>query len=298
MIFEVIAQEWFEVKKLDIGLSQISAYKCAIKHLQPLFNMDIADIRLTDVQAIITDLSTFNPMTKRPTAKKTLRDIKHTARQIFQYAIDLRLIDYNPAGSVKIPRNAPKKTRRALTTDEINAITNTPHKLQIAAMIQLYGGLRRGEVIPLKWDDIDIEKATISVNKAVDLSQNTPVIKSTKTVSGNRIVHIPSILCSYLQSIEDKTGLVIGDDLYSATKWRKQWDKYTNEIGIPGVTSHMLRHTACTMMIEAGIDPSTVKKQMGHSNVKTTLEVYTHITEEHQNIEIEKLNDYIKTNAS
>lgn len=303
MTFGFYADQWLTLKRQDIGYSQYIAYKCSLKHLQPIFYMEIDEIRVNDIQAIITALSACNPTTKKPTAKKTLSDAKMTAKQVFQYAIDLRDIAYNPAESVKIPRNAPKSTRRALTVEEREIITNTPHPTQTAAMIMLYGGLRRGEVIALRYSDIDLEHGTITVNKSVDLTKNQPIIKATKTKAGNRFVQIPKILTDFLSQrkseiLPNESDIVIAEKILSASSWRKRWSRYLKDVGLDGVTPHMLRHTACTMMIESGMDVSSVKNQMGHSDIQTTLEIYTHITQKHTINEVKKLDTYIANSNS
>lgn len=301
MNFKNLSEQWLEVKKLDIGASQLCAYNCYLKHLQPLFDMDVDEIRLSDIQAVIAALAVKNPHTGKPTAKKTLRDVKHTAKQILQYGIDMQIISYNAAQSVKIPRNAPKETRRALTPEERQIINNTTHRMQICGMIMLYAGLRRGELIPLEWRDIDLNKGTITVNKAVEVVYNDPVVKETKTDAGMRVVNIPSVLIQYLASIPHTGDYIItqkrSDKMMTASSWRKGWISYQKATGLYDVTPHMLRHTACTMMIESGMDVSTVQRQMGHADVQTTLDVYTHVTQKHRAAEVEKLDLYLEKAA-
>ena len=147
---------WFAVKLLDIGASQASAYRSYFQHLAPIDGMPLRDVQPHHVQTIIADLAAMNPTTGKPAAKKTLTDIRNTARQIFAYAVENRVIEYNPIDSVRIPKNAPQDVRRSLTASEIELIRTTPHKLQTAAMIMLYAGLRRSETIALLWSDIDL----------------------------------------------------------------------------------------------------------------------------------------------
>lgn len=298
MLFRELSEQWLKVKKLDIGKSQYIAYKCALKHLQPILDRDIQTIRVNDIQAVIAALAAHNPNTGKPTAKKTLRDVKHTAKQILQYGIDCQYLTYNAAQAVKIPRKAPQKTRRALTSEEIKKITDTPHSMRTAAMIMMYAGLRRGEVIPLLWSDIDLVNGYITVNKAVDLTDNSPIIKTPKTDAGTRIVHMPNVLKSYLQTICKSDGLVISEKMLSKMMWIKRWEKYTADLGLQDVTAHNLRHTACSMMIEAGMDVKSVQMQMGHADIQTTLDIYTHITNKHRAAEVEKLDLYLKNIAS
>ena len=313
---------WLSSKKRDIGNSQYLSYLGYTKHLKnALGDIPIKDIKLFNVQSVIDELYDFNPNTGGATSKKTLTDIKNTAVQIFDFAIDNRVIDYNPASSVKIPKNAEKQSRRALTELEQSYITNTPHRMQTAAMIMLYAGLRRGELIPLMWSDIDLKNKTISVNKAVDLSSGTPTIKSTKTKAGKRIVKIPTILSKHLSECKKDNILVcpsLSGNMYTATSWRTSWNSYLYDldvlygkipqkkskydkrfkgITISRITPHMLRHTFCTNMYLAGVDILTAQHQMGHSDIKTTLSIYTHISENFAKDEMKKLDSFFE-NAS
>lgn len=317
--FECYSQRWLKVKQIDVGVSQMRVYECCLKHLQPLYPIPVSQIKMQMIQDIILNLAENNPNTGKPAARKTLNEIRNTARQVFQYALDNRDIEYNPADSVRIPKTAVKKKRRALSDIEIKRIAEMPHHMQTAAMIMLYAGLRRGELIPLTWEDIDLEHGAIRVDKAVDLTRGKPISKPPKTEAGNRTVIIPNVLTEYLKRIENKSGLVVSaahGQMFTATSWKKHWDSYMLDMEIsygdvPGrkskfdpkraiiktlepITPHILRHTACTMMIEAGMDPATVQRQMGHASIQTTLEIYTHISQSHSKDQIEKMNDYIK----
>jgi Phage integrase family. len=79
--------------------------------------------------------------------------------------------------SVTISKSAPTKERRALTESEQQWIIDTEHRAQLPAMIMLFSGLRRGEVIPLMWSDVDLKRGFISVNKSVEFTTNQPNIK-------------------------------------------------------------------------------------------------------------------------
>lgn len=234
--FSVWSKRWLRIKKADVGPGQYQNYKSCLKRLAPLDGVPISKVTAYDIQQIITDLSIENPMTERPTAKKTLNDIKNTARQVLQLAVENRIIDYNPGDAVRVPKNAPKGERRALTEVEQGWIVKTPHRMQTAAMLMMYAGLRRGELIPLLWDDINLEACTISVNKSVDLSRGKPVLKpGAKTKAGRRVIDIPTKLANYLLGIERSNNLVcpsLSDTMYTADSWRTSWDSYLLDLDI------------------------------------------------------------------
>jgi integrase len=315
---------WISIKKPEVTAARAVSYECNIKHLNATFGgTDIKKIRPVDVQDVIIRLSRRNPNTGKPTAKKTLSGIKCTANQIFQLAIDNRVMDYNPARSTMIPVKDTPITRRALTDAEQKWITDTPHRAQLAAMIMMYAGLRRGELIALMWSDIGFDSCTIRVDKSVEIVGGKMVLNNrTKTTSGMRTINAPNRLIDFLRK-QPRKGLYVcvgsGGKMHTKSSWRRMWDSYLFDLNvkygdfspfekrpkskfdpngvpfvIPKITPHWLRHTFCTMLYFAGVDILTAKNLMGHKDIQTTLEIYTHLDAHHKHKEIDKLNDYLR----
>lgn len=317
------ADRWIRIKKPEIAAARAVVYQSHIKHLKSAFgDTDIKKVRPADVQDVLIKLSQNNPNTGRPMVKETLVGLKSTANQIFQLSIDNRVMDYNPASSVKIPAKDSPTTRRALTDDEQKWIIDTPHRAQLAAMLMLYAGLRRGELIPLTWNDVDLVSETITVSKSVEFIGGKAVLKDvTKTPAGMRTVHIPNRLIAFLKKqLHQSIYICVSahGKMHSESSWRRLWDSYLADLNIkygnfspfeklpkskfdpvgvpfviPKITPHWLRHTFCTMLYFAGVDVLTAMNQMGHSDIKTTLEIYTHLDARHKLKEIGKLNEYL-----
>lgn len=313
----------FLVAKESDGVchSQMDSYKCYCKHLSMLDDIPIYKISLWDIQNIIMELAKDKP-DQKGLAKNTLKHIKGTAKQILQLAVESRAIDFNPAQDVKIPANAPEKHREALTEEQQQWIVDTPHKMQRAAMIMMYSGLRRGELTPLTWSDVDLIKNTISVNKSVEMINGKPRLKEgAKTKAGVRVVNIPQKLSDFLiQEKEKENPLCIyvvhseKGTMLSNYAWRSMWKDYMEELNIkygyngenikkskfklpmkiPPFTPHWLRHTFATLLYMAGVDVMTARDQLGHANIQTTLSIYTHLSQKYKDKNIEKLNEYLE----
>lgn len=322
------SQKWLRLKRTEVSPHRYYVYECRVKNLSALAELEISKVRTMDIQEIILELSGSY-------SKSVLKEIKSTARQICQLAADNRVIDYNPAESVKIPNVASTHTteRRALTEEEQSWIRNTPHRAQTVAMIMLYAGLRKGEVAPLQWTDIDLEAGTISVTKSMSRRGNNWELKrGAKTKAGVRTVYIPRILTDYLRSV-DRSGFLVCPDstgkMFSLSGFDKMWDSYLAELNfqygdfsscmvtgrngklelfkkpksrfapvkipfvIPNITPHWLRHTFITNMYLAGIDILTAKEQAGHADIKTTMEIYTHLDSTHKRKQIDKLDEFL-----
>lgn len=320
--FEKWAQRWLKTKKGNVSAGRYQVYSYCLDKLSPLNSMPLSKIRTIDLQDIINDLAACNPHTGRPSAKKTLASVKSAAFQIFNLAFENRVVEYNPASFLKIPTKAPEEHRRALTEEEQQWILTTPHRAQIGAMIMMYAGLRRGELIPLTWDDIDLPNRTISVNKSVEIIRGQSKQKNTgKTQCAIRTIDIPNKLVEFLQNYKENhsTGTLVlpsaKGTLMSESSWRRLWESYLTEINfrhggipedikskynphgvpflIPHITAHWLRHTFITLMYLSGVDVMTAKIQAGHSDIKTTLQIYTHLDKKYKRNSMNKLDDYL-----
>lgn len=321
------AEKWLKLKKVEVSNGRYITYTARLKNLDPISYIPISKLRAADIQDIILDLSTFNPTTGKPMAKKTLKEVKQTAAQVIQLAIDNRVTDYNCALAVKIPQEAESHSKEALTDEMQRWIRETPHRAQTAAMIMLYAGLRRGELIPLLWSDIDLKAGTISVNKSVEFINGAPNLKSGgKTDAATRTVFMPKLLIKYLEPLAGNPFALVCPSahgkLMSDTAWKRLWESYLKELNIrygdfknsvlwdgdtapskfnpkkvpmliPEFTAHSLRHTYITMLYKAGVDVLTAKEQAGHADISTTLAIYTHLDSEFKKKTLTKLDDYL-----
>lgn len=316
--FREWAERWLRLKKTEVSPHRYYVYECRVKNLSPIAEQEIYRIRTIDIQDIIINCSDKYSF-------KVLVEIKSTARQIFSYAIDNRVIDYNPAISVRIPdNNNHTEKRRALTEQEQKWIVDTPHRARTSAMIMMYAGLRRGELVPLLWSDVDLEHGIIRVNKSTERQgSNWRIKQGAKSKAGVRNVYIPQILIDYLRNTEKTDNMLVCPDskgrMMSLSAWNSMWESYLAELNfrngdfsrivnydkpdsrfspekipmvIPRITPHWLRHTFITSMYLAGMDVGTVKEQAGHADIKTTMAIYVHLDSIYKEKQIDKLNEY------
>lgn len=321
--FSIWAEKYLRSKEATIGARSLMCVASSLKHLSPIYNLELSKIKPQHIEDILYNLATG----EKPLSKKTLTDIRNNAFGVFRLAIKNRVIDFNPASVVDVPRGASREKREALTDEQIKWIHETDHNAKTAAMIMLYAGLRHGELIALTWTDVDLKQGTIRINKAAEFINNKPVIKPmTKTKAGMRLISIPRILTDYLKTVERKSTVVCTLDGMPMTEgaWRRMWESYMNllnerygDFGIdrstlkkngerksrfaPGglptridtFTPHQLRHTYASMLYKAGVDVLTAKDQLGHSDIKTTLNIYTHLDSIYKLHSMEKLNEYL-----
>ncbi len=254
----------------------------------------------------INNLAEENPTTHKPTSKSTLQSVIKVASAICVYASANDI-----AGvpmffkAVNIPKSAPTKHRRALTETEQQMIVDTSHRCQPAAMILLFSGIRRGELIPLKWSDVDLENGFIDINKSVEFKDNNPTIKDGgKSAAAVRFVPIPPILIEYLKKYKKSSKILspyicvndVSGKMHTKTSFRKMWNSYLLDLNIKygydgqdvskfsperlpmkiePFTPHYLRHTYATLLFLQNVDVVSAKQYLGHSNIQVTIDIYT-----------------------
>lgn len=317
--FELWAEHYLVLKRAETTETQYNTIKSRLDiWVESIGSTNIQNIRPVDLQAVLNRIAANNPYKNKPSSKKTVVSYMQIVRAVFDYAIDNRVIEYNPAQRLKTPMSAPKEERRALTLEERHRVMEFEHRGKPAMMLMMFSGLRRGEATALLWSDIDFKRKTITVSKAYDFKQKTTKLPKNGKV---RKVSIPTILVDYLKTLSQDSTFVITNahgQQMTDDSWRRLMQTYLHDMNlkygsfikkppkyapvkIPMViqpfTPHCLRHTFCTMMYEAGVDLYTAKEQMGHADVQTTLNIYTHLQKAHQEKNIAKLDDYLDSFA-
>lgn len=271
----------YKTKKARIGV-----------FLQEWGNKDINKILPKDIQLIIDRLSFCNPSTGKPTAKQTLSQYLSAVSDIFEFALKNRLISVNPCNYVTIPPNAPKCEKTALTEEERHKIETCNNKRAWIPVFMIYTGLRRGEATALTWSDIDLDNKLITINKSYDFKEGET--KTPKTKSGIRTVPIPDKLIPILKEKKSK-GFVFTTqkgERMTETSWKRLQQTVSHSSGV-NFRWHQLRHTYASILYSAGVDILTASKILGHSDVKTTMSIYTHLEESRKKLSIDKLNDFL-----
>ena len=198
----------------------------------------------------------------------------------------------NVARSVKLPKGLPKTARETLSPEEIEAVKKSRN---LFANFLLYTGCRRNEALAIQFKDIDFTKKTIAVNKAILWINNKPNIADTKSESGNRMIPLLSPLEELLKEKKYKKD----DFIFSLDgkpierkQARSMWDKFRKDTGL-SITPHQFRHAFISIMYYAGIDIKTAQAIAGHSKADVTLNIYTHLSNNHNNIARDKLNNFL-----
>lgn len=276
-LFSAVADDYWEAALETLADNTQSGYRPALNRAKDFFGSTrITMIAPIDVRRFMDQfIEEHNP------ARKTAATQRQLLRNIFGYAFDKGYIDSNPADGLKIKKSLAKKERTLPTDAEIKAIKENYDKpFGLVAYWILYTGLRRGELLALTWEDVDLENNFITVNKSLYRSKKTGklAVKNPKTEKGIRTVPLMSALKA---KITPGTGKVFcnADGSYITEKqFECRWGKYTKELGID-CTPHQLRHGYATMLLDNNIDPKDAQELLGHAQLSTTMDIYTHIRE-------------------
>ena len=301
------------IQKRKLNSNQIS--KIAFNRLQSTLNVinksevahkDINDITSEELQEYFNTLTYYS--------NSYISKIIEQFSQAFKYAMNKGFLLSNPMYDTIVPKSIKKdKVIRALDIEEqqkltdylINSSTDfEPYKN--AFLIELYMGLRIGEVLALKKENVNLMRNLIYINHTITKDEDDKIIigDTPKTLSGIREVPIPknikNEIIEQLQLAEvhkDNLLFVSNAGTYaSPVNANHVLKRICKNLGIENVTSHSLRHTFATRCIEAGMRAVALQRLMGHSNVSITLNVYTSVFNKYKNSELEKVNDYYMNN--
>lgn len=299
------------IKKLDMNFISERTYSRIIETIKkieesPLSVKNISDITSAEIQNYLNSLKNYSD--------STIKKIKEQFSQIFRESINKGYIVKNPMNDVIRPRSTKKrKVVRALEIEEQQKLTDylmnvpiTDEPYKVAYLIEMYLGLRIGEVLALRNTDINLHKNLISVNKTLSTDKNHKVIMgdSTKTYAGIREVPIPSFIRNEIisqmrlaENNRDKQLFLTPNGEYvRPNNANRKLKELLEKMDITDITSHSLRHTYGTRCIEAGMRAVALQRLMGHTDVAITLNTYTSVFNKYKESELEKVNNYYMNN--
>jgi integrase len=259
------------------------------KYILPFMgSMKLKDVRLAHCQELL------NTMADK--SKSLQRQVKVCLNSLFEYACRNGLLAGNPAQYAEYSTGKEKK-RDALTPEQVSELLKIcqGNRAELLVHVALFCGLRRGELSALQWGDIIQETQMLRINKAVEFIGNQPREKATKTVSGERVVPIPPHLWAMLSAGSKKSLFVLpsarGQQLTKSAV-RKMLEPVFRKLSFP-MTLHQLRHTYSTILHKLGVDPKTHQYLMGHAELSTSYNVYTHIQQEQLSLVSDRLTDIL-----
>lgn len=271
--------EWIEVYKTNIDDNTYELYKMYIrKHIKP----SIGHIPLQDI--IPMTLQKFYNEKLKKQSPNTVRKYHSLLRNSLNSAKINRLIIDNPAVDVTPPKKV-KFVPNVLAKEDffklLDAVKGTYDEIYIVLGGCL--GLRRGEVIGLRWGDVNFKNKTITINRTVTRFVKERE-KDPKNESSQRTIKAPQFVIDTLeeykknQKVISMTNRICSE--YKPQSYSHHFKKLTSDLGITGIRYHDLRHFAAVILLLKGVPDKVVAGMLGHAQVTTLRETYQHIIDE------------------
>lgn len=303
--FPVVADEWYREHEASIRYSTYRVYGFALDRLKTAFPGDIKTIKPIELKRYLTDFE------KDGYAKNTVQIELSVMKQIFRHAVLAGDIDVSPAAEVQHGKHLPRAKRGALTEEQEQKVAACREgDFWLFALMLLYTGLRRGELLALNWQDIDRKAGVIHVNKKINYAYGAPRLETClKSDNGLRDVPILDELAKALPKV-DRLGPIFCNDrgeYLSASQLHQAWRRYCKAAGltvwdydesgkpveIPAITPHCLRHSFATILYEAGLDPKAAAALVGDTE-QVVAGVYQELRSSKRKTDVEKINAFLE----
>ena len=301
--------EWFDnYVKPTTKNKTISCYKSVInKHIVPgLGDYEIGDITPILLQKFITDLlNKGNSRTGRGLSSNTVNLIITIIQVSLETASRLELTNHYVADKVKRPRSKEKKIESFSLAEQkkIEAAVLSHKKVKMfGILLCLYTGLRIGELMALKWSDIDFVKKELHVTKSCSdgflvNGKYGRLVDTPKTDTSVRTIPIPKQLVPLLKDVKrrNESEYVVGDGdkEISIRSYQRSFELLLKRLNIEHKGFHALRHTFATRACEAGMDIKTLSEILGHKNPSVTLSRYAHSFWDHKKQMMDKVGAFL-----
>lgn len=256
----------------------------------------IGGVRLADLDAAALE-RLYRQLADDGLAPKSIKNVHAVVRRALRDAVRWRVITTNPAAMAEAPR-VPRSTPQTWTGDEVRRFLAAVEGDRLVALWRLLAatGMRRGEALGLRWQDVDLDAGEIRVVQQLSEYAGAMRFSTPKTASGARRVALDGATVTALREhrrrqLEERLawgagyqdgGLVFaredGTPLRPATVTRALADLAV-AAGVPRLTPHGLRHTWATLALASGVHPKVVADRLGHASVAVTLDRYSHVVE-------------------
>ena len=250
---------------------------------------------------------------EKPLSNETISKAFHVLTAMLHDAVQWQLLDSNPCDNVPRPKVEHKKIALPSENDlsrMIACLRNVKLNFKALMFLAIVTGLRRGEILGLKWSDINLKDGFLRVERTIQVIQRKLVIKEPKTSGSRRTVALSSLVVSILlehkaKQDERKKRLANkwhdnnwvfttwdGRNMHPSTptQWFLDFQKANN---LPHMNFHALRHLSATILIAEGVPLKNVSSRLGHADIRTTANIYTDALQSVDKTAADKMDEYL-----
>lgn len=305
---------WLDDNQIHWRPATYSDYADIVRlHLRPAFGKTkLQKLTAIEIQHFYTKCL------RKGLSKRRVEMIHIRLKTALKQAVRLGLLASNPADKVNAPR--PDKSKVKPWTVEqaqtfLASLEESTLSYDILWLLLLYSGCRLGEILGLRWTDIDFERNTIAIERTRGKVRGEWIEGPPKTASGERTVSLSADVMAKLKAHRAKQ---FGARLQAGADWpggeycvttrrgatplpsnlRRAFRSACEVAGVPVIRVHDLRHCHATFTLAAGVDVATVSARLGHSNPTITLRVYAHVLQKAASLVPEQLDGYLRRTVS
>ncbi|HFK1761306.1 TPA: tyrosine-type recombinase/integrase [Bacillus cereus] len=293
--YAAYVDEWMKERKFHL---QETTYEIQKMYLENVIKPRIGHFQLGEIEPIHMQKLVNDLVIDVGYSPATVHIIFRIVSASLKKAKVLKLIDENPTIGITLPKLRKTSNINVWTLEEVNYFIEESKKIKrltrcyISFVMAVLTGMRQGEIMGLRWKDIDFENNVIYVRQT--LTQTARIKEGAKNNASIRNVHIPVKLVEELKLhqkriIEEKKYYQrdYNDyDLIICTRdgrpmtprnCRKEFYHLTEKLGLPKIRFHDLRHTHATMLIQQNVNVKLISERLGHTDIQTTLNTYSHV---------------------
>ncbi len=306
--FEAYSKHYLEVReaKKEVAPTTLKRQECQFKAVWPhIGKVKLEQVTPSMLNEMYVAMMRGDTLSKKPSSGSYVNQIHDNITLVFEAAKAEDLLTANPCDKATPPKmdTKPKKAIRPEKAHEFAESLDPENPHQMAYLLAITMGLRRGEVCGLSWRDIDWDRRIADISHSYDTLGN---LKGTKTKAGTRLLPLSDFTYDALKKAKaaqkaqfDKTnsyrkpeeGYLVQDEdtpviaghygnRISPAALSRWWTQDRGSFGLDGFTLHELRHTYLTLLAVEGVHPKVMQELAGHYSSQITMDIYTHVNME------------------
>jgi integrase len=308
-----LLRRWLDdVAKISVTSGTFEKYEEIVdKHLVPAFGtIKVRDLKASDIQSVYARWLVDGCKGKKgggALSPVTIRKQHAVLHRALKTARRWRLVSENAADEVDLPRADATSRKRFLSAAQCQKLLATAtaegSRLQVPILLMLETGMRRGELLALRWQDVDYKAQRVLIKRAIERTEEHGLRFKEPKSGKSRVITLSEGAIEALrahwetqgverQACVEQAGSYDDQDLVFPMPWGGTWDPPAfglafrrlakralgDEAG--NIGPHVLRHTATTLMLQQGLGPKVVADRLGHSTTRMTMDVYAHVAPE------------------
>lgn len=297
--------EWLRHRSSSLRPSTVGAYRSVIRAADPIAHIRLGDLSADDIEAL------YGVLLEAGRATGTVRNLHTLLRTACTAAVTAHVIASNPMDGVSAPR-VVRAERQVWTPAQVAVFVDGTETDRLAALwrVAAMSGMRRGELLGLGWDDVDLDTSQVHVRRALTRGPAGSHLGPVKTVRGRRSVHLDARTMRLLRrwrATQTREAFASGRDRWSANNPQQlvftrpdghpchpdtitsRFNRIVTRLDLPRIRFHDLRHTHATLLLTQGAPLHLVSRRIGHASAALTADIYAHVLPDHTAAVVQQL---------